>query len=199
VTEAAEGEAASADEPAGPAEPAQAPPSSLRNLVEWAGILIGALAAAFVVKTFLIQAFFIPSLSMYPTLEKGDRVLVNKLSYDLHDVHRGDLVVFERPPDERATGIKDLIKRVIGLPGDIIEERDGVVHINGQPLHETYVDNGDVTVNLARRTIPAGFVFVMGDNRDNSEDSRVFGPIDEHLIVGRAFVRVWPLTNLGLL
>jgi signal peptidase I len=169
-----------------------------RNVVEWVGIVVGALLLALVVKTFLFQAFYIPSLSMYPTLDKGDRVLVNKLSYDLHDVHRGDLIVFERPPNEPTT-IKDLIKRVIGLPGDLIEARDGIVYINGAALVETYIDKGDRTENLPRQTVPDGELFVMGDNRNNSEDSRVFGPIPERTVVGRAFVRVWPLTRLSLL
>ncbi|MGE0794938.1 MAG: signal peptidase I [Acidimicrobiia bacterium] len=169
-----------------------------RNLVEWAAIIVGALLLALLVKTFLFQAFYIPSLSMYPTLDKGDRVLVNKLSYDLHDVHRGDLVVFERPPGEPST-IKDLIKRVIGLPGDVIEARDGIVYIDGKPLEEDYVDAGDRTENLPAQTVPEGELFVMGDNRDNSEDSRVFGPIDEDTVVGRAFVRVWPVTRFSLL
>jgi signal peptidase I len=162
------------------------------------GIVVGALLLAVVVKTFLFQAFYIPSLSMYPTLDKGDRVLVNKLSYDLHDVHRGDLVVFERPPNEPTT-IKDLIKRVIGLPGDVIEARDGVVYVNGAALVESYVDKGDRTENLPRQTVPDKSLFVMGDNRNNSEDSRVFGPIPEKTVVGRAFVRVWPFTRLSLL
>jgi signal peptidase I len=169
-----------------------------RNVAEWIGIVAGALILALIVKTFLFQAFYIPSLSMYPTLDKGDRVLVNKLSYDLHDVHRGDVVVFGRPPSE-PTSIKDLIKRVIGLPGDVIEARDGVVYINGKALVENYVDSGDRTENLPRQTVPPGKLFVMGDNRNNSEDSRVFGPIPVKSVVGRAFVRVWPLTRIGLL
>ena len=169
-----------------------------RNIVEWVGIVAGALILALIVKTFLFQAFYIPSLSMYPTLHKGDRVLVNKVSYDLHDVHRGDIVVFERPPSEPAS-IKDLIKRVIGLPGDVIEAREGIVYVNGTALVEKYIDSGDRTDNLPRQTIPKDDLFVMGDNRNNSEDSRVFGPIPEKTVVGRAFVRVWPVTRLGLL
>jgi signal peptidase I len=171
---------------------------STRNIVEWVGIVAGALILAVIVKTFLFQAFYIPSLSMYPTLHKGDRVLVNKVSYDLHDIHRGDIVVFERPPGE-PTSIKDLIKRVIGLPGDVIEGRDGIVYVNGTALEESYIDPGDRTENLPKQTVPAGELFVMGDNRNNSEDSRVFGPIPEKTVVGRAFVRVWPVTRLGLL
>jgi signal peptidase I len=189
---------------AAPADgPVPAPSSSdqhsVRNLVEWVGIVVGALVVALVVKTFLIQAFFIPSLSMYPTLDKGDRVLVNKLSYKLHDVHRGDLVVFERPPGQPASTIKDLIKRVVGLPGESIEARAGVVYIDGKRISEPYLVDGVTTDNLPRQTVPKGEIFVMGDNRDDSADSRVFGAIDEDSIVGRAFLRVWPIPDIGLL
>jgi signal peptidase I len=172
---------------------------SARNAIEWIGIVAGALIVALVVKTFLIQAFFIPSLSMYSTLDKGDRVLVNKLSYHVHDVHRGDIVVFKRPKNVPDTGIKDLIKRVVGLPGDTIEAKDGDVYINGHKLKEPYLDPGVRTVNLNRQTIGKHEVFVMGDNRTNSEDSRIFGPIDEDLLVGRAFIRVWPPFQFRLL
>lgn len=197
------GAAAEEGEPRRSSVDEEPPPSSdahsVRNLVEWVAIVVGALVVALVVKTFLIQAFFIPSLSMYPTLDKGDRVLVNKLSYKLHDVHRGDLVVFERPPGQPASDIKDLIKRVVGLPGDEIEARNGVVYIDGKKLDEPYLVDGVTTENLPRQTVPDGDVFVMGDNRGDSADSRVFGPIDEDSIVGRAFIRVWPVPDIHLL
>lgn len=171
----------------------------VRNVVEWVAIIVGALAVALIVKTFLIQAFFIPSLSMFPTLDEGDRVLVNKLSYKLHDVNRGDLVVFERPKGQPESQIKDLIKRVVGLPGETIESREGTVYIDGKQLEEDYLVDGVTTENLPRQEIPAGHVFVLGDNRSDSADSRVFGSIDEDTIIGRAFVRVWPIPQLSLL
>lgn len=173
--------------------------SSGRNALEWIAIVAGALVVALVVKTFLIQAFFIPSLSMYDTLDKGDRVLVNKLSYRLHEIRRGDIIVFERPEGVPDNGIKDLIKRVIGLPGETIEARDGRVFVDGKRIEEGYLANGVTTVNLDRQTIPEDHVFVMGDNRGNSEDSRVFGPISDELVVGRAFVLVWPINQVHLL
>lgn len=182
-----------------PAPTVESERRSLRNLVEWVAIIAGALAVALIVKTFLIQAFFIPSLSMFPTLDEGDRVLVNKLSYKLHDVHRGDLVVFERPDGQPESEIKDLIKRVIALPGETIESREGTVFIDGKQLEESYLVEGVATDNLPRQEIPRGHVFVMGDNRSDSADSRVFGPIDEDTIIGRAFVRVWPIPELSLL
>lgn len=172
--------------------------SLTRNVVEWVAILLGALLVALLVTKFLIQAFFIPSLSMFPALDIDDRVLVNKLSYDLHEVNRGDVVVFERPASQDSE-IKDLIKRVVALEGETIEARDGKVYVDGEPLDESYLQPGVVTTNLETQTVPPEHVFVMGDNRDDSRDSRFFGPLPEDLIVGRAFVKVWPLDDLGLL
>src|SRR5262249_60509605 len=117
-----------------PAPPRKAKRSTTRSVVEWVAVIGGALVVALLIRAFFLAAFYIPSESMVPTLEKGDRVLVNKLSYKLHDVHRGDLVVFERPPNEPDNGIKDLIKRVVALPGETIEWRDCKVLINGNPL-----------------------------------------------------------------
>ena len=172
--------------------------SGVRNIVEWVVIAGGALLVAFIIKTFLLQAFYIPSLSMAPTLQINDRVLVNKLSYDLHDVNRGDLVVFESPPNE-GSETKDLIKRVIALPGETVESRDGDILINGQVLEEPYLDRGVTTGALDKITVPPDHLWVMGDNRANSRDSRFFGAIPESLVIGRAFVRVWPITDIGLL
>ena len=173
-------------------------PTGLRNVAEWVLIAGGALLVAFVIKTFLLQAFYIPSLSMAPTLKVNDRVLVNKLSYDLHDVHRGDLVVFESPPNE-GSQTKDLIKRVIGLPGETVESRDGQILINGQVLEEPYLGPDVTTGPLEKVTVPPEHLWVMGDNRPNSRDSRFFGAIPESLVIGRAFIRVWPVTAISLL
>lgn len=173
-------------------------PSGLRNVAEWILIAGGALLVAFVIKTFLLQAFYIPSLSMAPTLKVNDRVLVNKLSYDLHDVHRGDLVVFESPPNE-GSQTKDLIKRVIGLPGETVESQNGHILINGQVLEEPYLGPDVATGPLEKVTVPPEHLWVMGDNRPNSRDSRFFGAIPESLVIGRAFIRVWPVTAIGLL
>jgi len=182
----------------------------MRSTVEWVAVIVGALVVALVVKTFLFQAFYIPSASMEPTLDKGDRVLVNKLSYDVHDVHRGDVIVFELEPDQVGPdGIKDLIKRVIGLPGDVIETRDGVVYVNDRAVDEPYLAEGTLTgdpadgqnPSIERQTVPEGHVYVLGDNRSNSADSRYpyRGPIPIDSIVGRAFVLVWPPGDVGSL
>jgi signal peptidase I len=198
--------------PLGDAPPAVAEPpagrpskrrnrSNLRNIIEWVAIIAAALVVAIVIKTFLFQAFYIPSESMEPTLKPNDRVLVNKLSYKLHAIHRGDIVVFKRPPSEASDPtIKDLIKRVIGLPGDTIEGRNDEVYINGQPLKETYVMPGaaGLTANFPATKVGNDQYFVMGDNRTNSKDSRFIGTIPKSLVVGRAFIRVWPLSKIRL-
>jgi signal peptidase I len=187
-------------------------PTSHRTIIEWVLVVAGAVVVALLIKTFVLQAFYIPSESMSPTLLVGDRVLVNKLSYHLHDVNRGDVVVFERPPGETNDQVKDLIKRVIGLPGDSITfgPEDHRVYVNGKVLDEPWLQPGVETKPKDRETsyshlcstddpceVPAGNVWVMGDNRTNSEDSRYFGPISQDLIVGRAFVIVWPLNRFG--
>ena len=178
------------------------PRSLRRTILEWVGVIGGGVIIALIIEAFLVQAFWIPSPSMVPTLNVGDRVLVNKLSYRLHDVHRGDVIVFERPPGASRGGedeIKDLIKRVIAVGGDTIESRNQLVYVNGERIDEPYLEDGTPTDNLPRQTVPEGHVFVMGDNRTNSEDSRVFGPVDEDRIVGRAFMRVLPVGDIGWL
>jgi signal peptidase I len=171
--------------------------SQIRNLLEWTYVIVGALGIALLIRAFLLASFFIPSVSMVPTLKVGDRVLVNKLSYRLHDLHRQDVVVFERPPGEPDLTIKDLIKRVIGLPGDVVSFRDGKVFVNDVQLDEPYLAPGMVTSPKGNDSIkvPAGEVLVLGDNRTNSFDGRSFGTFDQKLIVGRAFVIVWPFSS----
>lgn len=177
-------------------------PGRFRNGLEWVAVVGIAVLVALVVKVFIIQAFSIPSESMVPTLEIGDRVLVNKLSYDAHDIHRGDVIVFERPSSLPATpgDPEDLIKRVIGLPGESVETVGGTVYIDGRQLIEPYLSDGTSTDGLDQAVkVPKGHVFVMGDNRGRSRDSRFIGAIDEHLVVGRAFARIWPLSRVGFL
>jgi signal peptidase I len=183
-------------EPAPDAEPSEPRKRrGFRRNVEWVVIVIAAILSALLVKAFLIEAFFIPSGSMETTLETGDRVLVNKLSYKLHDVHRADVVVFARPPGvEGESNIHDFIKRVVGLPGETIETRNDAVYINGKKLDEPYLAKGTRTFpGIERQVIPPDHYWVMGDNRTNSSDSRRFRSIEEDLIIGRAFVQVWPL------
>ncbi len=185
-------------------------PSSLKrtrkSLVEWAIVIVGAIGLALLIKTFLFQAYYIPSPSMTPTLSEGDRILVNKLSYKLHSVNRGDLIVFDTP---EAGGNDDLIKRVIGLPGEFVDVEDGRIEIDGGLLLEPYLPlNTDINsfstpANCVNRPnensgcrIPDEHVFVMGDNRSNSRDSRFFGPVPVEDVEGRAFIRVWPASKI---
>jgi signal peptidase I len=172
--------------------------SGTRRVVEWVLLIAIALGVALIIKTFFFQAFYIPSDSMVPTLQKHDRVLVNKLSYKLHDVNRGDIVVFSKPPKEQSD-IKDLVKRVVALPNESVEAHDGHVYVDGEQLKESYLPKGTVQRDFAPVEVPSNSVFVMGDNRPFSEDSRVFGPILTSSIVGRVFVRIWPVTRLGFL
>jgi signal peptidase I len=193
--------------PAGEPAEAEAPPAKGRKKgksrrkqgYEWLVLVAASLAVALFVRAFLIQAFYIPSESMVPALLTNDRVLVNKLSYHLHDVHRGDIVVFDAPPGAATAQVKDLIKRVIGLPGDTIEGRNGSIFINGKPLDEPYLPPDVRSRDFPPAKVPPKDIWVLGDNRQDSRDSTFFGPITEKSIVGRAFVRIWPLDRLGLL
>lgn len=185
-----------------------------RWLLELPVLLVAAIVVTLIVKALLAQAFYIPSASMEPQLREGDRVVVSRTAYRLHDVHRGDVVVFPSPAvpaeDEnlvegivhdvleaialRDPGDRELIKRVIGLPGERIEGRNGRVTIDGRVLVEPYLPDGVTTTDFGPIEVPDGHVFVLGDNRGNSHDSRFpdIGPIDVDTIVGRAIARVWP-------
>ena len=188
---------------------------SVKKAIEWLVVIVGALLVAFLIKTFLMQAYYIPSSSMTPALQVGDRVLVNKLSYEFGEVSRGDLVVFKRT--EANTGNKtDLIKRVIATEGEVLEISGGEIFITEKGgkdrklLVEPYLAEGVITQGFAFEglcpeseantcLIPENFIFVMGDNRSGSRDSRYFGPVNTDDIVGRAFIRIWPLGSLKLL
>lgn len=177
-------------------------------------LVVVAFAAALLVKTFALQAFYIPSASMEPTLTNGDRVLVEKIGYRLGSPERGDVVVFERevsivPEDDDSfvedivdgirslfgfptEGTQDFIKRVMAVSGETIEGRDGVVYVNGEAIEEPYLPEGTQTADFPLYPVLQGEIFVMGDNRGNSDDSRSSGGIPESDIVGRAFVLIWP-------
>lgn len=186
--------------------PAKNPEAWKRSALEWIIVVAGAVVVALFIQATSFQAFFIPTASMQHTLDVGDRVLVNKWSYRLHPIHRGDIVVFTKPKGELASNVNDLIKRVVALPGETVTIANDQVSINGQPLQEPYLAkgmsiqpvNGPYACTPAQPCkIPPGQIWVMGDNRVNSEDSRYFGPIPESSVVGRAFFRIWPLTRVG--
>lgn len=168
------------------------------NLVVLAAIT---LVAVFGLRAFVIASYYIPSASMEPTLHgcdgcQPDMVLVDKLSYRFSAIHRKDVVVFDRPPLAPPED-KELIKRVIGLPGDTVSGHDGKVYVDGRPLTEPYVNPAcHGTTDFTTVTVPPGRYFMMGDNRCDSFDSRMFGTIARSAVVGRAFAVMWPVKHL---
>lgn len=180
----------------GPVETPSEQTSPLRSLVEWVVILAAAALLALGVRTFVLQAFSIPSESMETTLATGDHVVVDKVTYRFGDVDRGDIVVFHRP-DGLPSQYEELIKRVIGLPGETVAGSGGGVVVDGVALVEPYVEPGTVIADFGPVTVPEGHVFMMGDNRNRSSDSRSFGPVPIDDVVGMARVRYWPLDRIG--
>lgn len=188
-------------------------------------LIVLAFGIALIIKTFLLQAFFIPSASMEPTLMVGDRVLVEKVTYRVGEPDRGEVVVFERDLGElfnpQATeddsfwddvgdafrglfgfptgSAQDFIKRVIAVGGDQVEGKDGRVFVNGEPVAEPYLPDGTETSDFGPIEVPDGEIFVMGDNRSNSDDSRNFGPVPVDSVVGRALLSIWPPRDFGTL
>jgi signal peptidase I len=202
-------------------------PSAARTLKELPLLLLAAGVIAFLIKTLVAQAFYIPSGSMIPQLQINDRVVVSKISYKLHGPHRGDIVVFDAPkaavftPPAQPTNpvanlfhrigsgvgliqpsTEEFIKRVIALPGETVDIKDNHIFINGRVLLEPYLPQSTLTLPNGAKfpiTVPKGDLWVMGDNRTNSSDSRFFGPIPEKTIVGRTILRVWPLSKASFL
>lgn len=187
-------------------------------------LIVVAFVIALLLKTFVVQAFFIPSASMEPTLLIGDRVLVEKISLRFGEPERGDVVVFEKdlggrlPVEEEdrsaidvvvdsfrslfgfPTGSsQDFIKRVVAVGGDTVEGRDGSLFVNGEAAEESYLPNGTETSTFGPVDVPDGMIFMMGDNRANSDDSRNFGPIPVDAVVGKAFLLIWPPGDLSTL
>ena len=165
--------------------------TALRTLLELPVILLISFALVFgFVRPVIAAPFYVGSESMVPTLEVWDRVLINKLAYALDKPERGDIVLF-RSPDG---GEDPLIKRVVGLPGDTILVRHDRLFVNGEPLREPYVNDEfrELQTPYGPREVPPDHVFVMGDNRGNSQDSRIFGPVPEENLIGEALFRFWP-------
>jgi signal peptidase I len=163
--------------------------------------IVWALALALIIRTFVIQAFWIPSGSMLPTLQVGDRVLVAKFWMWFATPKRGDVYVFKYPEDPS----RDFIKRIVALPGDTVDIRDGVVFVNGFPTDEPYVVYKDRYTMRPNRfyptvpfTVPENKYFALGDNRPNSQDGRFWGYVPAEDIHGPAFFRYWPLKRIGL-
>ncbi|HET9692413.1 MAG TPA: signal peptidase I [Acidimicrobiales bacterium] len=186
----------------------------LRRAGGAAVLVVAVVLAAAGVKAFVGESYYIPSASMLPGLHLHDRIIVSRLAYDLHDPRRGDVVVFRSPPGvlppDPATGLRRLgvdvglvdasqvlVKRVVGLPGDTVTAAGGRVYVDGRLLVEPYLAAGTVTADFGPVRVPPGHLFVMGDNRGDSEDSRIFGPVPTSSVVGRALWRVWPLDRFA--
>ena len=155
--------------------------------------IVVSLAVFALVYIFLFQPHQVDGHSMEPNFHNGEYILTDKVSYRLHAPSRGDVVVFHSPQDERV----DFIKRIIGLPGETVEIRGGKVYVNGMPLEEEFLRDSPSYVFEPTR-VPQGNYFVLGDNRNNSSDSHVWGMVPEENIIGRAWVRYWPPDALGL-
>lgn len=184
---------------------------------ELPGLLLTALVIAVLIKTFLVQPFWIPSESMLETIHVNDRVMVNKLAFQFGEPERGDVVVFRDPAEPeieesipeavirsvleavgiRTRGRDDLIKRVVGLPGETVTISDNTVHIDGVAIAEPYLADDVIMPDEGPFVVGEEEVFVMGDNREFSFDSRRFGTIEYGALVGRAFVIIWPVANFG--
>ncbi|NJR32613.1 MAG: signal peptidase I [Chamaesiphon sp. CSU_1_12] len=162
-------------------------------------ILVVAIGLAFLIRTFIAEPRYIPSESMLPTLEIGDRVIVEKLSYYSHPPQRGDIIVFAPPPQLQAQGYlaeQAFIKRVIGLPGNTIEVKNGRVYVDRELLTESYIAEPPNYV-MPPVVVPPEQLFVMGDNRNNSNDSHAWGFLPKTNIIGHACFRFWPLERWG--
>ena len=178
----------------------KAPPSRRRALAGWAISLVVAVLLAVGIRTFVFQAFSIPSTSMVPTLDVNDRILVLKAFFNWHQLREGDIVVFTHPPRDHCPGpaSTDLVKRVIALPGQTIYSAGNTVYVNGRPLAEPYLPRIDPlgppipdASRLHPFRVPAGDFYVLGDNRQISCDSRFWGPIRGTSIVGRVVLLLW--------
>ncbi|HSZ37299.1 MAG TPA: signal peptidase I [Acidimicrobiales bacterium] len=193
-----------------PAPEASGKKKSDRWIIELVGVVVVAVVATILLRTFVLATYSIPSGSMEPTLQIGDRIVVDKLSYDLHGVDRSNIIVFATPPNENCAGppVADLVKRVIGLPGETISLSGGRVYINGHVLPEpwlppatrtgTFPGPGNSAYSLHHPfRVPAGDVYVMGDDRGDSCDSRYWGPVPESAIVGKVDLRIWPLSRFA--
>ena len=166
--------------------------SSLREMVE---VIVTALVLAFLIKTFVVGNFWIPSESMVPTIEVNDKVIVTNFSYWFEGPKRGDVIVFRYPLDTK----KDYIKRCIGLPGETVEFRDSKLYVNGQLVEEPYLPEGLVFEAYGPIEVPEGQYFMCGDNRNHSSDSRVWGFVEKRLIIGKAQVIYWPFDRWSTL
>jgi signal peptidase I len=188
-----------ADTEEAPREAAGVPKKShRRGIIEWLIVLVVAIAASFLIRTFVFQTFYIPSSSMNPTLWKGNRIMVDKLSVDFGTINIGDIVVFKAPPrvkSECHDAVTDLVKRVIGVPGDHLTSKGNTIYVNGKPLDQKWLHWNPVTPEIGNVVVAKGQYFMMGDYHSNSCDSRYWGTVARSAIIGKAFLKFWPLSQ----
>jgi len=187
-----------------------------RSAIEWGIVVVIAVVVSLLIRAFVFQTFFIPSGSMEPTLNVGDRILVSKLSVEFGTVNRGDIVVFRAPAAVKtacADDVADLVKRVIGLPGEHLTSVGNTIYYTTAPvtkpwnpltkpwkaINQNWTHNEPIGRQIGDITVPKNHYFVMGDNEDNSCDSRFWGTIPHSAIIGKAFFRIWPLSRIGFL
>ena len=185
-----------AGEPPGPGEVPSATPKEKKSsipgtIVEIVVIVAAAFAIALLVQAFLVKPFTIHQVSMRPTLEESDRILLNRLSYHFREEARGDIVVFHSPINTE----EDLVKRIVAIADDRVSISGGKLYVNGLAQDEPYLLEQDFSGEMPETVVPGGHVFVMGDNRNNSGDSRLFGPISTDAIIGSAFLLYWPIRH----
>jgi signal peptidase I len=168
----------------------------MRICLEWFGLLAAAFLLTLVIRTFVLDNRIVPTGSMLPTIQLNDRLFVDKLFYKVQGVERGDIIVFHAP--ENVGEEKDMVKRVIGLPGETLEIKEGLVYIDGRALNEPYVAE-EPSYFFDPVTVPEGSYFVMGDNRNHSLDSHVWGFLSAEYITGRIWIRYYPFSAFGKL
>lgn len=160
-------------------------------------VVVPAIILFLIIRTFFLESRFVPSPSMVPTIQVQDRFLLNKTAFWFKTPERYQIVIFK--PPVQAGAKEDFVKRIIGLPGETIKVHNGVVYINGKPLEESYITPDRAPIGeFNSYIIPDGNVFVMGDNRNNSQDSRYWGPLPIKNIKGEAWWRFWPLNRMGI-
>ena len=171
-----------------------------RALIEWLVIIVVAIAVSVLMRSYVVQTFYIPSASMEPTLLIGDRIIVSKVSVEFGTIHRGDILVFKAPPAEHCGEVvTDLVKRVIGLPGDRLTSKGNTIYVNGHVLRETWTHYEPLGGAIGHVTVPPNAYFMMGDNHPDSCDSRMWGSVPKSYVIGKVFLRIWPLSRAGLL
>jgi signal peptidase I len=167
--------------------------TDMKQLWDWAKVIIFAVGLAFVIRTFIFAPIVVDGQSMEPNLHNGDRMIISKINYTIGEPERFDIIVFKATPE------KDFIKRIIGLPGDKIEYKDSTLYVNGEKVEEAYLTDefkemtGEFTIE-----VPEERYYVLGDNRGNSEDSRIIGPIPGDRIIGEAKILFWPIKQFHI-